>query len=241
MSRGGMLVVDYAQIASQMRLNNAGAVFGIPGSGASLSLLDELERCGIPFHLVSFEGSAVIMAATFGRLTGHAGWSISIKGPGLANAVPGLAAAWFESMPVVHLTEAVPPDAPASKAHKRMNHELLTSAVSKLLCGFGSGSFGIAEMADLAEQETPGPVVAEFNEHCAPAAGALEAETISGNRQRIEAMISAAEKPIVLAGSLGIRRKWSSALSELDVPVFTTAAAKGSRINRFTFHDGEIE
>ena len=60
-------------------------IFGIPGSGMSLTLLDELERCGVRFHLTHFEGTGALMAGALGRLSGRAGAAISIKGPGLAN------------------------------------------------------------------------------------------------------------------------------------------------------------
>ncbi len=120
---------DLYRLAKDIAESGVKQVFGIPGSGPSLTLIDYLERHNVEFCLTHFEGTAVIIAGTIGRLSGVTGVSISIKGPGLANMVPGLASCFFESMPVVAITEAYSPDTPHFKAHKRLDHNKLTSAV----------------------------------------------------------------------------------------------------------------
>lgn len=222
-------MLDYAHIASEIATHSPGMVFGIPGGGPSLSLLDELEKCGVAFQLTHFEGSGVIMAATMGRLAGRAGISLSIKGPGLANAVPGLAAAWFESMPVVHLTEAAVPHAPASQAHKRMDHRLLTGAVAKGIHHFSGTDPGsqMREMMCFAEKEVPGPVVVELVECDTSERPAGSPDIGSGSCDEMLALVTAACKPVMIVGSLGIRLGLSEMLGKMRIPVFTTAAAKG--------------
>ena len=80
--------------SEEIEKNNIKACFGIPGSGLTLSLIDALEKKGISFYLNQFEGSGSLMASTFGKVTNSVGLSLSIKGPGLANSVSGIAASW---------------------------------------------------------------------------------------------------------------------------------------------------
>ena len=86
-----------AQEIAERKVNH---IFGIPGSGASLFLLDALEKYDVRFHLTHFEGSGAIMAGAIGKLSGQRGVAISIKGPGLTNMLPGLAACALESFPI---------------------------------------------------------------------------------------------------------------------------------------------
>ena len=204
------------------------AAFGIPGSGATLSLIDALERRGVPFYLTHFEGSGVVMAATAGRLSGRAGLSLSIRGPGLANALPGLAFAYFEAFPVVHLAEAAAVDAPPAKAHKRLDQVALCSAVTKgarLLPGSGEG---FPEVAEWAAAEEPAPVLLQLADG-APDAPIRRPPSTAQDRTTEPSLqlIRSASRPVVIAGGLAVRRGWGAALSSLEVPVFSTAAAKG--------------
>ncbi|MDZ7696610.1 MAG: thiamine pyrophosphate-binding protein [Deltaproteobacteria bacterium] len=203
------------------------SVFGIPGSGVTLSLIDALEKRGIAFHLNYFEGSGVLMAATTGRLSGRAGVSLSIKGPGLANSVPGLAAAWFEAFPVVHLTEATPRKAPASQAHKRLNHEALVKAVSKGIYTLSGKNSALKGAFALAGDEEPGPVVLELVEHREASKPKAEPIKMKGHTDDILGLIRRSQRPMVLAGALAIRQGWYSHLNNLNIPVFSTASAKG--------------
>ncbi|MGD9299993.1 MAG: thiamine pyrophosphate-binding protein, partial [Desulfobacterales bacterium] len=96
-------------LATQIADRGIEHVFGIPGSGPSLHLLNELEKKGVRFHLTHFEGSAALMAGAFGKLSHHSGVAVSIKGPGLTNMLPGLAACALDAFPVVSISEAYLP------------------------------------------------------------------------------------------------------------------------------------
>jgi len=202
-------------------------VFGIPGSGATLDLINAFRKKNIAFHLTRFEGSGVIMAATIGKLSGRAGISLSIKGPGLANSIPGLATAWFESMPVVHLTEAFPENSPFSQAHKRLDHFTLVNSVTKGICRTGSDGPYLRDMSDWAESEVPGPVVFELTESKSRQVPLPRDPPLTGSVDDLVKAISQAERPIVIAGTLAERQGWGKKLAALQVPVFSTAAAKG--------------
>jgi acetolactate synthase I/II/III large subunit len=218
--------MDFDHLAQYFSARGLKAVFGIPGSGPSLSLLDAMEKQGIAFHLTKFEGSAVLMAAATGRLSGKAGLSLSIKGPGLANSVPGLAAAWFEAFPVVHLTEAAARNAPPSAAHKRLNHEALVRAVSKGICTL-TPSENPDKAFTLAEAEEPGPVVLELQESSADCQPRDEPVQTRETHAHVPELISRCKRPVIIAGGLAARLGWESRLNSLSIPVFSTAAAKG--------------
>lgn len=194
--------------------------YGIPGSGPSLSLIDALERRGVPFTTTAFEGSAAVMAGAAGRLSGRAGLCVTIKGPGVANSVAGLAVCAFEAWPVVAVAEAYEPDAPAWRLHKRMDHGALTAAVCK---GRWAGDYAAA--AARAQAERPGPVGLDLIGAASPIADLDPAPPpdLAGP----EAVAAAGRRPLVIAGTWAIRAGLSDALNALDLPVLTTAAAKG--------------
>jgi acetolactate synthase-1/2/3 large subunit len=198
--------------------------FGVPGGGPSLQLIDQIERRGGVFHLVHFEGSAAVMAGVVGRLTGHAGVAISIKGPGLANMLPGLALSRFERFPVVAISEAFSPVDRTRRAHKRIDHDALVAGVAKGSRFLSSSGPGYAEMASWAEREPPAPVLLNLAEPWPE-----QQSEIPEDHPVVSTSLSlpSSRRPVVIAGTCAVRWGWSSLLNELRIPVFSTAAAKG--------------
>ena len=216
-------ILSIGTLADGILAATSGPVFGIPGGGASLELLDALEQKGGDFVRTHFEGCASLMAGTVGRMSGRPGACLSIKGPGLANMVPGLAASALESFPLLAICEAFPRDTAWRERHKGMDHSELAAAVSK-------GAFGLAgervveSAVALAAAEVPGPVVLNLNDSKAtPPPSEAEDEAIDTVMRHVEM----ARQPVVIAGSLAVRSAWSKHLKNLTVPVFVTASAKG--------------
>ncbi len=215
------------ELARQIAENGVKHVFGIPGSGTSLTVIDSLMQKDVRFHLTHFEGSAAIMAGVVGRLSGKAGVSIGIKGPGLYNAVAGMGECLLDAHPMVSVSEAYGPDVPFWKAHKRMDHAALVSGVSKGRFCLGD-ELSFDAISRFAEAEVPGPVQLDL-------AACAEGESVCPGRQETASslsakaldMVAAAAHPIVIAGSWADRKGLSSLLNGLRIPVFTTAAAKG--------------
>jgi len=224
-------VAELTQLVAEIAAAGHRHVFGITGSGATLTLVDQLEQNGVEFVRTAFEGSAALMAGTVGRLTGHAGIAIAIKGPGLANMVPGLAVSWFEASPMVAIIEAYGPASPLTKAHKRLDHHMLAGPVSKGVRALAGAGLGFAEAARCAETECPGPVVLELTGGNEPGQPSWPPPppppAPAGSLERAVRMIEAAQRPVVVAGSLAVRSGWSHLLNQLTIPVFSTAAAKG--------------
>lgn len=215
-------------LAGEIASRGVGYAFGVTGSGATLTLADALEKAGVEIVRTQFEGNAAIMAGTVGRLTGKAGVAFCIKGPGLANMVPGLAVSWFEHYPLIAICEAYPPGSSAAKAHKLINHAHLTQAVTKGRRVLGVDAPGFAELCHSAEAEIPGPVVLELagiEDGGSPQPMASAAAC--GEDLQLLTLVRQARRPVIIAGTLAIRLGLPAALNRLCIPVFSTAAAKG--------------
>jgi acetolactate synthase-1/2/3 large subunit len=191
-----------------------GVAFGIPGGGPSLDVADAIERSGGRFYTVRFEGAAALMAGAVGRLTGSPGIAVTIKGPGLANLVSGLATCALEDLPVLAIAEAFGKEDAPARAHKRIDHGRLTNAIIKGRAGITEPGV-VSTLKTLATAERPGPVLLELAQTDIELA---KPASISPRAQR----------PVVIAGSLAVRRGWTPLLNALRIPVFTTAAAKGA-------------
>lgn len=82
-------------------------VFGIPG-GQLCPVLDAIRRygpdAGLDFVMTRHEQAAAHMADAYARITGRPGVCMGTVGPGAADLVPGVYAAWADSIPIVVLT-----------------------------------------------------------------------------------------------------------------------------------------
>ena len=215
------------RLAADMAAGGTRFVFAITGSGASLELCDRLEKAGVSIIRTHFEGSAALMAATVARVTGSPSAAITIKGPGVANLLPGLAASFYEALPMIAISEAYPPGSPPSKAHKRLDHETIVGPVTKAVINVSDEVPVFDQAWELATGEVPGPVMLQLAGPENARAQLPEAPSMPVPDHSVVDRIASAQRPLVIAGSLAIRENWSDALAQLSVPVFSTAAAKG--------------
>jgi acetolactate synthase-1/2/3 large subunit len=224
--------VEYIKsIANNLISSNVKNSFGIPGGGMSLDLIDELEKNGINFHLNKFEGAASIMAATTGFLSDEVGVSISIKGPGLVNAIPGIAFAHFESFPMVHITEAYNSNASESFAHKRLDQNLICNSFVKRIDYFDSKKNSFLSNIIHAKEEEPGPVIIQLAEgdkvksenYLVNGDGLNKKKSFSFNNQ----IFDKTKRPLIIIGSLANRKKLNKFFEKIRIPIFTTVSAKG--------------
>jgi len=205
-------------------------VFGIPGEGASLLLINELEKHGCRFYIAAHEAAGALMAGGYGRLAGIPGISLSIKGPGFSNMLAGIASNWLDRNPALSLSESYGPGAPSFRMHKRMDHGAMVRPVSKAYADNSSPSlFGTLWETCLAEE--PGPVhlnISQRMDQTHIEGDSALAKSSNPCLLKLRESIQAASRPIVIAGSLASRRPWGRRLGTLNVPVFTTFAGKGA-------------
>jgi acetolactate synthase-1/2/3 large subunit len=198
--------------------------FGITGSGSTLELITELEDRGVRYFPASHEAAAAIMAGTAFQLDGKGAVALSIKGPGLANMLPGIAHNHFENNFALTISEAFGANVPTSRQHKRLDHPALLSSLVKARLDLGAVGEPLRAALVAAREEVPGPVhldLCQYGEPPHPPAATRAPIAVSWTR------LESARRPVVVAGGLARRQGLGRLLGELRVPVFTTVAAKG--------------
>src|SRR5262245_55483421 len=114
------------------RLREAGvlALFGMPGGGSNLDLIDAAGRAGVPFVLTATETGAAIAAVAQAEITGRTAACLTTLGPGVASVVNGVACASLDRAPLIVFTDCYPSSA-AAFAHQRVDHRALLAPVTK--------------------------------------------------------------------------------------------------------------
>lgn len=220
---------DISLFAQELSRLGARDVFGIPGEGPSLELIDKLERGGTKFHSVCHEAVGALMAGGFGRATGMPGVCLSIKGPGFANMLAGIASNWLDRNPVLSLSESYAPGSSSDRMHKRLAHRAMVKPVVKAYADNPHPEI-LPTLWEHCLSEEPGPVHVDISTSMtARTYESCEVEQdLKPLPQQAVAAIKTARRPVVIAGSLATRRDWRESLAALRVPVFTTVAGKGS-------------
>jgi thiamine pyrophosphate-dependent acetolactate synthase large subunit-like protein len=114
--------------------------------------------------------------------------------------------------------------------HKRMAHGAMVKPVVKAYADNLSPE-RLDEVWKLSLAEEPGPVHLDISERMQGTSyerTTLAAPLNSVVPQEIPRRIQVAHTPVVIVGALATRRVWRQRLAALQVPVFTTVAAKGA-------------
>ncbi|MCY1402093.1 Acetolactate synthase, catabolic [compost metagenome] len=225
-------------------LENEGVkfVFGIPGE-ENLDLLESLRRSNIRLVLTRHEQSAGFMAATYGRLTGKTGVSLSTLGPGATNLVTAGAYAYLGGMPMLMITGQKPIKKSKQGRFQILDVVGMMAPLTKYTHQLASADnipSRIREAIRLAEEEKPGAVHLELPEDIAaeytdstPISPSLSRRPIAEHKS-IEAAVSkieAAKHPILVIGA-GANRKMTARvllqfIENTGLPFITTQMGKG--------------
>jgi acetolactate synthase I/II/III large subunit len=118
-------------VVSALREEGVDTVWGYPG-GAVLPIYDVLLTSGAISHmLVRHEQAAVHAADGYARATGRVGVALVTSGPGVTNAVTGIATAYFDSIPLVVISGNVPTDAMGKDAFQECDAVGITRSIVK--------------------------------------------------------------------------------------------------------------
>jgi acetolactate synthase I/II/III large subunit len=140
-------------------------IWGYPG-GAVLHIYDAFYKQNTIQHvLVRHEQAAVHAADGYARATGDVGVALVTSGPGVTNAVTGIATAYMDSIPMVIITGQVPTHAIGLDAFQECDTVGITRPIVK-------HNFLVKDVRDLAETMKkafhiartgrPGPVVVDI-------------------------------------------------------------------------------
>jgi len=206
-------------------------VFGYPG-GAVLNIYDEIFKQNKFKHvLVRHEQAAVHAADAYARATGRVGVALVTSGPGVTNAVTGIATAYMDSIPIVVVTGQVPTPAIGLDAFQEVDTVGITRPCVK-------HNFLVKDVKDLAATMKkafiiaatgrPGPVVvdvpkdvtAHLTEFVYPATVEMRSynpvvKGHSGQMKRAVQMLLEAERPMIYAGGGVVLGDASAPLIEL--------------------------
>jgi acetolactate synthase I/II/III large subunit len=148
-----------------LQAENVQFMWGYPG-GAVLHIYDALYKQDTIQHvLVRHEQAAVHAADGYARATGEVGVALVTSGPGVTNAVTGIATAYMDSIPMVVITGQVPTAAIGLDAFQECDAVGITRPIVK-------HNFLVKDVRDLASvmrkafhiarSGRPGPVVVDI-------------------------------------------------------------------------------
>ncbi len=140
-------------------------VWGYPG-GAVLYIYDALYKQDTIQHvLVRHEQAAVHAADGFARATGEVGVALVTSGPGVTNAVTGIATAYMDSIPMVIVTGQVPTAAIGLDAFQECDTVGITRPIVKhnfLVKDVAELAMTMKKAFHIARSGRPGPVVVDI-------------------------------------------------------------------------------
>jgi acetolactate synthase-1/2/3 large subunit len=218
--------------------------FGMPG-GEVVTLIDGLEKAGIAFHLARHETAAAIMAAGASVTTATPGLLVTTVGPGLANAVNGIADASQEHVPLIVISGIVDRPTRARYTHQVIDHAAMLRPLVKASFEVEPESAGstMARALAVALTEPMGPVHIDLSPATAAMADPrpMQVRPVATATPRIAAddpaiqklaeRLAAAQRPLILAGFEAARCSADAEIlrlaESLGAPVLTTYKAKG--------------
>ena len=221
-------------------------VFGHPG-GAVLEIYDAIHRLGLRHILVRHEQGGVHMADGYARATGRCGVALVTSGPGVTNAITGLATAYMDSIPLVCFTGQVATPMIGNDAFQEADNMGLTRPVTKhnyLVTDVHDLAATIKEAFYIATSGRRGPVVVDLPkdvtkataEYAYPASVSLEHyqpryDAHWGQVKRAIALIRKARRPLVYFGGgvilSGASEELRTFCEQLGAPVTYTLMGIG--------------
>lgn len=222
-------------------------IFGYPG-GAVLFLYDELFKQDKVKHiLVRHEQAALHAADGYARSSNKVGVALVTSGPGVTNAVTGIATAYMDSIPMVIISGQVPTAAIGQDAFQEVDtvgitrpcvkHNFLVKDITELAATIKKAFY-------IASTGRPGPVLVDIPKDVSqqkttfhyPSSIAMRSYTpvIHGDVQQIKKavqMILDAKRPMIYSGGGVILNDASAELTELaqmlDFPCTNTLMGLG--------------
>ncbi|MEY4523296.1 MAG: hypothetical protein RIR27_372 [Pseudomonadota bacterium] len=222
-------------------------VWGYPG-GSVLFIYDEIFKQDKFEHiLVRHEQAAVHAADGYARATGKVGVALVTSGPGVTNAVTGIATAYTDSIPMVVISGNVPTYAIGEDAFQEADTVGITRPVVKhnfLVKDVKDLPLVIKKAFHIAQTGRPGPVLIDIPKDVSAAKGPfVYPETLemrsynpvvkghSGQIRKAVSLLQEAERPFIYTGGGVILSDAAPELKEfadlLGYPVTNTLMGLG--------------
>jgi acetolactate synthase-1/2/3 large subunit len=118
-------------VVSRLEAAGVRALFGVPGGGGNLDLVDATRRAGLPFVLMSAESGSAIAASVHADLTGRPGACLTTLGPGAASVTNGMASAWLDRSSVIVFTDSHAIADRRRYLHQQLDHQAIARSITK--------------------------------------------------------------------------------------------------------------
>ena len=231
-----------------LQAENVKFLWGYPG-GAVLYIYDALYKQNTIEHvLVRHEQAAVHAADGYARATGEVGVALVTSGPGVTNAITGIATAYMDSIPMVIITGQVPTPAIGLDAFQECDTVGITRPIVKhnfLVKDVRDLAVTLKKAFHIARTGRPGPVVVDIPKDVSLKTAPFEyPSTIemrsynpvrkghSGQIRKAIALLMAAKRPYIYTGGGVILGNASAELRELvnllGVPCTNTLMGLGA-------------
>jgi acetolactate synthase-1/2/3 large subunit len=222
-----------------LREQGAEFVFGLPGS-QTIEAFQPLKHSGLRTVVPTHEMAAAFMANGYARVAGKPGILTTIPGPGFTYALTGLAEAWLDSVPLLHVVPTAREIPGREYALQAIDQPAMAGPIVKRIYRAATPAEMAALAVDayrLASVGEPGPVMLEVEEgdfavetdSATPAPPAQLAAVDPGVVDTLARLIDAAPRVLLYlgAGAAGaapaVRR-----LAELtQAAVVTTTSGRG--------------
>ncbi|MFL6119218.1 thiamine pyrophosphate-binding protein [Actinophytocola sp.] len=238
-------------VADQLTDGGVDTIFGVPGVQLDF-FVDAVARRADRLRYVScrHEQGAAHMADGYARATGRTGVFAVVPGPGVLNAMTGLATAYSTSSPVLAIAANLPAwaiDGGLGLLHEISAQEDVLRSATKAVLPVRDGDDLAAAVRDGLAATRDGrsqPVAVSIPENLLKEAGGA---TVPTRPQRLvrpdqdtvakaAQLLANAERPVVLTGGGVVAAGASEALGELatklHAPVVTTANGRGALSDR---------
>jgi len=212
--------------------------------GHVFPLYDAAHQTGVKIVDVRHEQSAVFAAEAVAKLQRRPGLAVLTAGPGVTNGVSGVTSAYFNGAPVIVLGGRAPLFRWGSGSLQEIDHVPLLAPVTKHAATVNSAddiADALRHAALTALSPHRGPVFLDlpldviYNNGTAtiPAVSTVEVvEPDPDEVARAAALLAAAQRPVIIAGSDVYAGDATAALREaaesLTIPVFTNGMGRGS-------------
>jgi acetolactate synthase-1/2/3 large subunit len=248
------VIVSAAEaLAAQLESYGVEYIFGTCGH-TNIALLDAISRTGMKFVIARHEQTAAHAADGYARATGKPGVLLLHVGPGMMNAVTGVATAALDSVPLVAITGDVPSYYEGRHPHQEVNlhddaeqtaiyrpfskrtwhvhrTEDLPRFTERAFWTATSGRPGTVLLnvpMDIFSRPVPGELATRYPLPAETGRPALDRDTAA----RIAELLIAAERPLIYVGgglrSAEARKALLTVAEHLGIPMAHSLMAKGT-------------
>ncbi len=230
-------------VAKTLKAYGVRFAFGIPGNDV-LETVRACEERGIEFVLGKSEPSCAFMADAVCQLSGKPALLVPALGPGISNAMSGIAGAMQERSPLLVLSGEMATANMGMYNHQVFDHVALARPVVKYAEQLNPkrAAQQVAKALDIATSYPAGPVLlnvaADHNRAAAAAedeyrpARLAATELAQAEAARLRAMLDAAKRPLALIGRGALLGDAPQALRALvaarKLPFLSSYKAKGT-------------